>query len=175
MEQLRRTGLVGLPMSRWYFSWQKDELITKRQKKLSRSMHPITISKQRLVVTTKPNLMPYHTWVAKFSNKYIFYWVDYLKKHILFFILFFQEVQNTRDECTIFGELVAVGLRSITDRRTRLIVQHQINNLLFEAQMGGQGMSGSTSDHELADEPSTSIGVEEIDDKSSIQRILQWL
>lgn len=46
------------------------------------------------------------------------------------------EVSTTRDEFTVFAEHIAIRLKKITDTRTRLVVQHQINNILFEAEMG---------------------------------------
>lgn len=43
--------------------------------------------------------------------------------------------KNNRDGCTIYGEYIADKLRSY-DIRTRSIVQHYCNNIIFEADMG---------------------------------------
>ncbi len=40
-----------------------------------------------------------------------------------------------RDSCDVYGEHVSMKLRSYTER-TRSIVQHLVNNILFEADMG---------------------------------------
>lgn len=69
----------------------------------------------------------------------------------------FQEISSGRDEFTVFAEHVAIRLKNITDARARLVAQHQINNILFEAEMGKYSMhSYSTTMLENLDEPSTS-------------------
>jgi hypothetical protein len=45
------------------------------------------------------------------------------------------ERSERRDDCVVYGEHVAHKLRGY-DRRTCAIVQHHINNILFEADMG---------------------------------------
>nr|XP_012217423.1 PREDICTED: uncharacterized protein LOC105669192 isoform X2 [Linepithema humile] len=71
-----------------------------------------------------------------------------------------QEISTqNRDEFTVFAEHVAIRLKNITDVRARLVAQHQINNILFEAEMGKYNMQSSyNSTHimEHLDEPSTS-------------------
>src|SRR5580765_5188461 len=42
---------------------------------------------------------------------------------------------ESTDDCSVYGEHVAFKLRSY-DTRTRAIVQQQINNILFNADMG---------------------------------------
>lgn len=78
-----------------------------------------------------------------------------------FFSLRFQEISSGRDEFTVFAEHVVIRLKNITDVRARLVAQHQINNILFEAEMGKYNMQSSfVSDNpeimENLDEPSTS-------------------
>ncbi|KAK5647823.1 hypothetical protein RI129_002715 [Pyrocoelia pectoralis] len=46
--------------------------------------------------------------------------------------------QNTRDDCCVYGEHVGLKLRSY-DTQTRAIVQHHLNNILFNADMGMYG------------------------------------
>jgi len=53
-----------------------------------------------------------------------------------FFFPRFQEISSGRDEFTVFAEHVVIRLKNITDVRARLVAQHQINNILFEAEMG---------------------------------------
>ncbi|XP_011144662.1 uncharacterized protein LOC105186277 [Harpegnathos saltator] len=68
-----------------------------------------------------------------------------------------QEIPLGRDEFTIFAEHVAIRLKNITDVRARLVAQHQINNILFEAEIGKYNMhTYSTSMMENLAEPSTS-------------------
>ncbi|KAL6268624.1 hypothetical protein P5V15_001758 [Pogonomyrmex californicus] len=72
-----------------------------------------------------------------------------------------QEISSDRDEFTVFAEHVAIRLKKITDMRARLVAQHQINNILFEAEIGKYNMqtSFSASNTEIMenlDEPSTS-------------------
>ncbi|XP_020286457.1 uncharacterized protein LOC109856038 isoform X2 [Pseudomyrmex gracilis] len=70
-----------------------------------------------------------------------------------------QEISTYRDEFTVFAEHVAIRLKNIKDVRARLIAQHQINNILFEAEMGkynAQTSYNSTASTEHLDEPSTS-------------------
>lgn len=40
------------------------------------------------------------------------------------------------DEYTLFGEQIAIKLRSLKTDYARITVQHHINNLIYEAQMG---------------------------------------
>jgi hypothetical protein len=49
---------------------------------------------------------------------------------------FMKSVQESpnRDEFTVFGQHIANRLRNITDAQAQLITQHQINNILFEAE-----------------------------------------
>ncbi|XP_047104849.1 uncharacterized protein LOC124743995 [Schistocerca piceifrons] len=47
-----------------------------------------------------------------------------------------------RDDCAVYGEHVANKLRAL-DHRTRAIVQHAINNVLFEADMGKYSEAGA--------------------------------
>lgn len=56
-------------------------------------------------------------------------------------ILVKKESANERDEFTVFGEHVALKLRKLTSNRVRSIVQHKINNLIFEAEMGNSEYS----------------------------------
>lgn len=77
------------------------------------------------------------------------------------FFLQFQEISSCRDEFTVFAEHVAIRLKNITDVHARLVAQHQINNILFEAEMGKYNMHSSfnTVNSEITenlDEPSTS-------------------
>ncbi|XP_032689480.1 uncharacterized protein LOC116852855 isoform X2 [Odontomachus brunneus] len=72
-----------------------------------------------------------------------------------------QEISSCRDEFTVFAEHVAIRLKNITDVRARLVAQHQINNILFEAEMGKYNVHtyNSPTIHammENLDEPSTS-------------------
>ncbi|KYQ54776.1 hypothetical protein ALC60_06378 [Trachymyrmex zeteki] len=72
-----------------------------------------------------------------------------------------QETPSGRDEFTVFAEHVAIRLKNIADVRARLVAQHQINNILFEAEMGKYSIQTSFgSDNpeimEHLDEPSTS-------------------
>ncbi|CAL1677867.1 unnamed protein product [Lasius platythorax] len=73
-----------------------------------------------------------------------------------------QEISSCRDEFTVFAEHVAIRLKNITDVRARLVAQHQINNILFEAEMGKYNIHSSFStmnseiNSENLDEPSTS-------------------
>ncbi|XP_070150611.1 uncharacterized protein [Polyergus mexicanus] len=55
----------------------------------------------------------------------------------------FQEISSCRDEFTVFAEHVAIRLKNITDVHARLVAQHQINNILFEAEMGKYNMHSS--------------------------------
>lgn len=78
-----------------------------------------------------------------------------------FFFPRFQEISSGRDEFTVFAEHVAIRLKNITDVRARLVAQHQINNILFEAEMGKYNMQssfvpGNPEIMENLDEPSTS-------------------
>jgi hypothetical protein len=70
----------------------------------------------------------------------------------------FQEISSYRDEFTVFAEHVAIRLKNITDVRARLVAQHQINNILFEAEMGKYNAPSYNSVEmmENLDEPSTS-------------------
>lgn len=73
----------------------------------------------------------------------------------------FQEISSCRDEFTVFAEHVAIRLKNITDVRARLVAQHQINNILFEAEMGKYNIHSSfnmvnSEITENLDEPSTS-------------------
>lgn len=69
----------------------------------------------------------------------------------------FQEVSTqNRDEFTVFAEHVAIRLKNITDVRARLVAQHQINNILFEAEMGKYNVQSSYNSTQIMDEPSTS-------------------
>lgn len=43
--------------------------------------------------------------------------------------------ENPRDDCCVYGEHIALKLRSC-DTMTRAIVQHHMNNILFNADMG---------------------------------------
>ncbi|KAK7578149.1 hypothetical protein V9T40_010354 [Parthenolecanium corni] len=54
------------------------------------------------------------------------------KKKILFNML---KKLRKRDSCDVYGEHVAMKLRNYSER-TRSIVQHLVNNILFEADMG---------------------------------------
>ncbi|XP_011866568.1 PREDICTED: uncharacterized protein LOC105561312 isoform X1 [Vollenhovia emeryi] len=73
-----------------------------------------------------------------------------------------QEISSGRDEFTVFAEHVAIRLKNITDVRARLVAQHQINNILFEAEIGKYNMQPSfvPDNSEVMDnldiEPSTS-------------------
>ncbi|XP_024871077.1 uncharacterized protein LOC112454094 isoform X2 [Temnothorax curvispinosus] len=73
-----------------------------------------------------------------------------------------QEISSGRDEFTVFAEHVAIRLKNITDVRARLVAQHQINNILFEAEMGKYNVQQPSfvPNHqeimENLDEPSTS-------------------
>ncbi|EZA51033.1 hypothetical protein DMN91_002659 [Ooceraea biroi] len=69
-----------------------------------------------------------------------------------------QEISSYRDEFTVFAEHVAIRLKNITDVRARLVAQHQINNILFEAEMGKYNAPSYNSVQmmENLDEPSTS-------------------
>ncbi|GAB1863275.1 MADF domain-containing protein [Camponotus japonicus] len=72
-----------------------------------------------------------------------------------------QEISSYRDEFTVFAEHVAIRLKNITDVRARLVAQHQINNILFEAEMGKYNIHSSfnminSEITENLDEPSTS-------------------
>ncbi|KAL0119711.1 hypothetical protein PUN28_007864 [Cardiocondyla obscurior] len=72
-----------------------------------------------------------------------------------------QEISTGRDEFTVFAEHVAIRLKNIRDLRARLVAQHQINNILFEAEMGKYSTQPSfapdnTQIMENPDEPSTS-------------------
>ncbi|XP_011702090.1 PREDICTED: uncharacterized protein LOC105458466 [Wasmannia auropunctata] len=69
-----------------------------------------------------------------------------------------QEISSGRDEFTVFAEHVAIRLKNITDARARLVAQHQINNILFEAEMGKYSMQsfGNPELMDNLDEPSTS-------------------
>ncbi|XP_025988443.1 uncharacterized protein LOC113003395 [Solenopsis invicta] len=72
-----------------------------------------------------------------------------------------QEISSGRDEFTVFAEHVAIRLKNIIDARARLVAQHQINNILFEAEMGKYSMQQpfGTDNPEIMenlDEPSTS-------------------
>lgn len=51
-----------------------------------------------------------------------------------------KQTASQRDECDIFGEQVAVKLKKLPDR-TRMIVQHKINTLIFHAEMDTLGPS----------------------------------
>lgn len=46
------------------------------------------------------------------------------------------ETKHGRDEFTVFGEQVSLTLRNLSSRKAKIIAQHKINNILFEAQMG---------------------------------------
>ncbi|XP_066600541.1 uncharacterized protein [Prorops nasuta] len=67
-----------------------------------------------------------------------------------------QENTSGRDEFAVFAEHVAIRLRNITDRRARLVAQHQINNILFEAEIGKYNLQYDPGMMENLDEPSTS-------------------
>ncbi|XP_035230340.1 uncharacterized protein LOC118202289 isoform X2 [Stegodyphus dumicola] len=41
-----------------------------------------------------------------------------------------------KDECDIFGEYIACKLRRISSPRAKSIVEHLINNIIFQAEMG---------------------------------------
>lgn len=60
----------------------------------------------------------------------------------------------------MFAEHVAIRLKNIMDVRARLVAQHQINNILFEAEMGKYSMQSYGPDNpgimDNLDEPSTS-------------------
>ncbi|XP_044254373.1 uncharacterized protein LOC123004912 [Tribolium madens] len=45
------------------------------------------------------------------------------------------ETQNYPDEWSLFGELVAYAFRKLPDDRTRCIVRHKINTVLYEAEL----------------------------------------
>lgn len=86
--------------------------------------------------------------------------VDSVTLHDFFFPQF-QEISSGRDEFTVFAEHVAIRLKNITDVRARLVAQHQINNILFEAEMGKYNIQSTfIPDNpgvmENLDEPSTS-------------------
>lgn len=70
----------------------------------------------------------------------------------------FQGISSYRDEFTVFAEHVAIRLKNITDVRSRLVAQHQINNILFEAEMGKYNVPAYNSAEMMdsLDEPSTS-------------------
>lgn len=83
------------------------------------------------------------------------------RHYTTFFFPRFQEISSGRDEFTVFAEHVAIRLKNITDVRARLVAQHQINNILFEAEMGKYNMQssfvpGNPEIIENMDEPSTS-------------------
>jgi hypothetical protein len=44
--------------------------------------------------------------------------------------------KESRDEYTLFGEVVASKIRKLPTAYERYLVQHKINTLLFEAEMG---------------------------------------
>ncbi|XP_077276111.1 uncharacterized protein LOC143904960 isoform X1 [Temnothorax americanus] len=74
-----------------------------------------------------------------------------------------QEISSGRDEFTVFAEHIAIRLKNITDVRARLVAQHQINNILFEAEMGKYNVQqpsfivpNNQEIMENLDEPSTS-------------------
>lgn len=47
-----------------------------------------------------------------------------------------QNEQQRRDEYDIFGELVAHKIRCLNTHFAKATVQHQINNILYDAQVG---------------------------------------
>ncbi|EFA01674.1 uncharacterized protein LOC103312726 [Tribolium castaneum] len=49
------------------------------------------------------------------------------------------ETQNFKDEWSLFGELVAHVFRKLPDDRTRCIVRHKINTVLYEAELATYG------------------------------------
>lgn len=124
-----KLNLKDLMLKTLLHHWKLKGLVCKR---FQSQMHQMDIVKMNLHQKNKPKWKPMEMWSrAMKTYKYLIRWKKYMET-------------KERDEYDGFGEMVAINISSLKTEYSRITVQQQITNIMFDARRCRLSQSSAT-------------------------------